>query len=44
MGIVRMDALQRARDEWAETANSEPVLLPVSMRKPQDEPEEADAS
>lgn len=41
---VRMDALRRARDEWDEAAKSEPVLLPIGMRKPQEEPEEADGS
>jgi anti-sigma factor RsiW len=40
---VRADALERARDEWAEAAESESVLLPISMRKPQSEPDEADA-
>jgi len=41
---VRMDGLQRARDEWVASTATEAIVLPVSMRKPQSEPDEADGS
>ncbi|MGI9328324.1 MAG: mechanosensitive ion channel domain-containing protein [Pseudomonadales bacterium] len=41
---VRMEALQRAQAEWQEPVGIKPVVLPVSMRKPQSELDEADAS